>query len=1401
MSKTTIKKKQQTELLHALNLAATSLQRLAHSEDDVFRVFGEKVVGLGLRGGLSLLDETGKRLVVRAVAEPGQIQKALARLEKLVGIKAENYPILVAEVDVYRRVMETGEAVFVPDTSIVVAQLIPGAARSILGRILKVFGEAPGVFAPLVTEGKVQGLLNMIGAGLTADDVPAIAAFANHIAVALENARLLSTLRESEERYRAVVEQATESIFLIDAETGRVITANSSFEKLLGYSVEELQKLTLYDFIAHERESIDKNINLIIRKKGHFIGERKYRRKDGSLVDVEVSGHATLQKGKQVFCVVLRDISERKQAEEALKLFRTLIDRSNDAIEVLDPETGRFLDVNEKGCLDLGYSREEFLALSVFDIDPMLDQSVFTRDMQELRNSGVLLWEGTHRRKDGSIFPVEVNIKYVRLDRGYIVTVVRDITERKQAEQALRKSEEAYRMVLNGIDEIVYQIRQSADNPFEGSIEFVSERTQEVLGYRPVEFMADPKRWFSLIHPEDIPAIQAQTIRIIVTGRPGIREYRILDFNGKYRWMEDRVAPEKDEAGRVMRIFGVARDITERKQANQALQESEKMYREVVENASDIIYSTDRNGKFTYANPAALRVVGYSLEELRKLSYLDLILPDYRRKVQTTYFRQFLGKLPSPYVEFPFQTNSGEVRWFGQNASPVLDGQSIVGFQVIARDITERKHAEKRLATQYAVARALAESATLAEAAPRLLEAICESLDWDHAEVWSILWSANSQANVLRCTGTWHPPSLSFPEFETATRQIEFPPGVGLPGRVWASGEPAWIPDVTQDANFPRAPIAEKEGLRAGFAFPIQLGGEVLGVIGLFSREIRPPDDDTLQMLTSVSSQISHFIGGRQGEEALRNAEARYRVLFEQSPNGVLLMDLETGKTIEANETAHKQLGYTSEEFAALRISDYEVLEKPEETARHMQKIIREGNDDFETLHRTKSGEIRNMYVWAKTIQLSDRGLFYAIFQDITERKQAEQEILKLNAELEQRVAERTADLNRANIDLERSVRVKDEFLANMSHELRTPLTGILGLSESLEEQIVGLLNEKQQNYVHTIRESGHHLLTLINDILDLAKIEAGQITLDFSEVDIRPLCESSLRMVKELAQKKHQDIGLEMDDGMGLIWADNRRLKQMIINLLSNAVKFTPEGGRIGLEVHAYQDENKVMITVWDSGIGITENDLTLLFQPFVQLDSSLARESTGTGLGLALVAQMARLHGGSVNVASEPGKGSRFTISLPWEPALATDTTSRRKVTGKLPAIKPGENRRTILLVEDTDQVIMVIRDYLGYAGYKVESARNGMDGIAQAKKVHPDLILMDVQMPVMDGLEAAQRLRSETEFQYTPIIALTAFAMQGDRERCLAAGMDEYISKPVNLKALLKMIQNFLSGNEGD
>jgi CheY-like chemotaxis protein/anti-sigma regulatory factor (Ser/Thr protein kinase) len=301
---------------------------------------------------------------------------------------------------------------------------------------------------------------------------------------------------------------------------------------------------------------------------------------------------------------------------------------------------------------------------------------------------------------------------------------------------------------------------------------------------------------------------------------------------------------------------------------------------------------------------------------------------------------------------------------------------------------------------------------------------------------------------------------------------------------------------------------------------------------------------------------------------------------------------------------------------------------------------------------------------------------------------------------------------------------------------------------------------------------------------------------LNINEVDPNKVCQASLRMINELAHKKNQHVTLEIDEEIGSIWADERRLKQILVNLLSNAVKFTPENGELGIEVRGDRQEKKVMFTVWDNGIGISEGDLARLFKPFVQLDSGLGREAGGTGLGLALVAQMTRLHGGGVTVDSQPGKGSRFTIILPWEPALATDAELRLRSTGKFRAIKMDvKDRPIVLLIEDTKETTMMITDYLEMAGYQVVTAGDAVSGIEKAKLTHPVLILMDIQLPGMDGLKATRRLRADPDFRSVPIIALTALAMPGDRERCLAAGANDYLSKPVSLKKLSQMIEEFL------
>jgi signal transduction histidine kinase len=399
---------------------------------------------------------------------------------------------------------------------------------------------------------------------------------------------------------------------------------------------------------------------------------------------------------------------------------------------------------------------------------------------------------------------------------------------------------------------------------------------------------------------------------------------------------------------------------------------------------------------------------------------------------------------------------------------------------------------------------------------------------------------------------------------------------------------------------------------------------------------------------------------------------------------------------------------------------------------------------------------------------------------------------------LTQRVAERTAELSAANAELERAARLKDEFLANMSHELRTPLNTILGMAEILQEKVYGELNDEQYQTVSYIMESGRHLLDLITDILDLAKIEAGKTELLIAPIAIDDVCQASLLFIKQTAMQKQIKVTPNIDQKVGVIQADERRLKQILVNLLNNAVKFTPEGGQIGLDVSGDEAQGVVHFTVWDTGIGIAEEKMERLFQPFVQIDSSLARQHEGTGLGLSLVYRLTEMHGGSVALQSEKGKGSRFTVSLPWpkEGRNAQGQSSKgAAAVGEALPLTPT-SKPVLLLAEDNQANIVTFTSYLQPRGYSLVVVRNGAEALERAREVKPALILMDIQMPGMDGLETTRRIRADAALAAVPIIALTALAMPGDRERCLEAGANEYLSKPVSLKRLVEIIETQLS-----
>ncbi|HEY7061971.1 MAG TPA: GAF domain-containing protein [Chloroflexota bacterium] len=521
----------------------------------------------------------------------------------------------------------------------------------------------------------------------------------------------------------------------------------------------------------------------------------------------------------------------------------------------------------------------------------------------------------------------------------------------------------------------------------------------------------------------------------------------------------------------------------------------------------------------------------------------------------------------------------------------------------------ERYQTEQRLSVQYAVTRVLASADTLSAASAGILNAICDTLGWEAGALWLL----DRDADVLRCAELRSHPATTLGEFGAATRGVAFRRGEGLPGHVWASGQPLWVPDLSRDERFPRAPLATKAGLHAAFCVPIAMAGEFLGVMEFFNHAIQTPDDALLAMIAATGSQIGQFVERRRAQTGLLAAEARYRTIFEGVADTILVSDAD-GRILDANLPATELLGCSLDELRVRRIMDVCAMGDgwiETEFARFLEQGYWRGEAEV----AKRDGTRVPVEVRATVAEVHGRKVCISTLRDTSERRAVE--------------------------------RLQREFIAMIAHDLKTPLTSIGGYAQLMQRR-----QAYDQGAATTILSQTRRLERLLSDLLDAAQLETGRLKLRRAPVDLGALVRACVEDVRAAAPAHAFRVDASAAPLEGL-W-DHDRLMQVLENLLTNAVKYSPEDSEIAVRVADLGDAAEVAVI--DQGIGIPPEALPRLFDRFYRTEAATASAARGLGLGLHTAKMLVEAHGGRIHAASAgPGQGSTFTLALPYRPAEA--------------------------------------------------------------------------------------------------------------------------------------------------
>ena len=1036
-----------------------------------------------------------------------------------------------------------------------------------------------------------------------------------------------------------------------------------------------------------------------------------------------------------------RDITQRKNATRAIEQSeltnRLIMNGSLDAIVTIDIE-GTITYWNPQAEKIFGWKAGEIIGKSINStIIPLRYRQLH----QQSKNNSKLpdfgpaikkIIEVTATTKSGKEFSAELSIVPIRVDNTlFFCSFIRDISERKKAQEKLKASEELWQFALEGAGDGVWEYN------FVTKEVFFSRQYKKMLGYEETEFANDPQEWLSRIHPDDINIIHSvdnDYFRKKITSHQ--REYRILHKDGTYRWILDRgMLINYTDDGEPKRIIGTHTDITLRKENEEELK---RLALVASGNKNGVIF-TDTSGNITWCNDGFCKITGFEPTEVIGQTPVELMYGELTDEgnVQKMIDLFFTGK--NFDVELICYRKDKTWFWARSKGQSVLDKEGkVLQYFAILEDITTEKETQQKIAEfEFRFRKAL--------------EQIGDNV-WEHDVTTGKTYFSNSFAG--------------FSAFK--------------PGHTEDNASLWWNQVLAQD----RKMLERNDSLyKAGKIDHHILEYRIISNNGrehwVLDRGVVIEKDKDGKPLKIVGTHTD-ITERKLAEQLLQINEEKYRSIIANMNLG--LLEVDNNETIQyANQSFCNMSGYEVSELLGRKASMLFTRGENSEMIETKNDLRKKGiSDAYEIALKNKRGELR-WWLISGAPRFDDKGNLVGsigIHLDITEQKELEME------------------LHDAREAAEQSAKTKELFLANMSHEIRTPMNAILGMARQMNKTA---LDSTQHFYLDTINKAADNLLVVINDVLDISKIEAGKLSLE--NIGFKPdeVIRHCMTVMSHRAEEKGLNLIKQSAAGTCPVFlGDPYRLTQILLNLISNAVKFTDKGSvTVACKLlPAVNKRQTLELSVIDTGIGMDEAFLSKLFQKFTQEEKTTARKYGGTGLGMSISKQLIELMNGTIAVSSKKNAGTTITVAIPFTVGSAADIITENNESLNT-AVLSGKK---ILLVEDNEMNRLVATTVLDGTGVIITEAENGLEAIKLLQQNNFDLVLMDVQMPVMDGLEATEKIRKELNSS-VPVIALTANAIKGESDRCRNAGMNDFLSKPFEENDLIQKICRWLEGTTTD